>query len=1126
MANNTLRTRCTNPECKAWLSLMPVQAGKEVRCHKCGKMSLQPTQKPTVKQAAIRVPAWIQWITQPRPRLQTGLRWTLMFSLALHVVLWPLRPKDGLSKEQLKKLDSPYAKKIDSAKSTRFVARLLEKKITIAPPPPDPVGAIANTINTALTSDIEKVIGNFQDIDLKGITTAITANLKSEIKATAEAWEKGQLTQEEMTKRLKGFRETGQKVAVVELKKQRIEKQEVRAAMSTTEWYEKKVSKLILKNIDYDLFVRPPDSGTGRKWWWRTVYGGGRGLYLNWSQLTSIRPLEDAIMKLKNLVAGVADQNDKIKNSISKPSWPGPNQEQAKIVAKTLNRIYAGYVDKYSYHSWKNIIYGEVDELTSESGVITYARCGDGIINEFYPHRETEVRKTTEKMDELWKTALAASQDYLTKAEAGAGEGEQKEAQTVCFNAVNEICKLAETLVIKNEARWPNGTYNVVNSVVRLQMLRGPARDEMYKLWVDGLVVGLGHIIRDFARGQFVAGIIQKKEGTDDAMKQFVDEIVPLLRRDVEQIIPRKIFDVIVFSPTEYLCYKSTVTEERRYVPTDEEAKEADEVLAKLLSQKPEFKAYADKRRELNISRFKTAIESVMEEILTGAASGILLTKGLSTIADGVDQEDKTQTKLYARASAMAGRGQDLASLTADGVPDTATPLIALAHSKGHSNVDPTMTEMQPAYITRGHPETALRGSKARFPPEPAPWGLEEQVNSTRIMPKFEKPSVRFEGIPFLAKLPKLDGDLTGFGDIRPLVLQGGPKGHEIPVYAAWNYQGFLFGYKVEQPADQFYYSTRNSRKGAELIKETRIGWATSGDYFRLLFDTLDARNQNRGEPHTQEFVILPRGSNEDSELPGIERVFESQRDGKTKDYREVRPTALIFPLQPPPEQGPDGRGPYRVTKFDKDGYTVEVFIPRSVFKVPVFAPGWYIGFECEVAVGVQGRTFSGQSWAAKHKNFDENGNHPDVWGDLLMLGTDARFNIREADTTAAISQSVFPGHSYLLTVSDPDRNVHPTAEDTVIVSAEVSDGRSENSDVEIFVLKETDKNSGIFRGYINTQPGTGREVQAALEVMPGHVVRFRYVDVGNAKGERNIITELELPVVSGLLMSAGGVGK
>ena len=188
-------------------------------------------------------------------------------------------------------------------------------------------------------------------------------------------------------------------------------------------------------------------------------------------------------------------------------------------------------------------------------------------------------------------------------------------------------------------------------------------------------------------------------------------------------------------------------------------------------------------------------------------------------------------------------------------------------------------------------------------------------------------------------------------------------------------------------------------------------------------------------------------------------------------------------------------------------GYTTEVFIPRSLLNVPVFAPGWYTGFDCAVAGGLQPRgRFRGQVWASGDPD------RPDTWGDLLLLGTDPQFVARDAHPEGPLSRCVIPGHSYLLTVIDPDRNVRLTAKDTVVVSAEGTGG---NGDVEVFILRETKENSGVFRGYINTQPGWGRQVQGIVELMPGQTLRLGYVDFADSKGRRNVIFELRLPVAA-----------
>jgi len=103
--------------------------------------------------------------------------------------------------------------------------------------------------------------------------------------------------------------------------------------------------------------------------------------------------------------------------------------------------------------------------------------------------------------------------------------------------------------------------------------------------------------------------------------------------------------------------------------------------------------------------------------------------------------------------------------------------------------------------------------------------------------------------------------------------------------------------------------------------------------------------------------------------------------------------------------------------------------------------------------------------------------------------------------------------------VVDPDRNVNLAAEDTVLLSVEVSGGpEPSRNDVEMFLLKETGKNTSVFRGYVDTQPGRGREVRGVVEVTPGQQAIIGYMDLADAQGTRNPVYRLRLPVVAGVV--------
>jgi len=673
-------------------------------------------------------------------------------------------------------------------------------------------------------------------------------------------------------------------------------------------------------------------------------------------------------------------------------------------------------------------------------------------------------------------------------------------------------------------------------------VLRGPGREAAYKLYVRLMLDGLAPAVRDMAENEFQEGIIIRRKGVDNVGKQFAEKILTLLRRDIEETFSKRMFDDRVFD-----CrgnpYKSRLTGKSSPPGKEDIARDESALKSVLAGWPKEGQAYAAARTKLLEERFGEAAARVAKALLDRLLDEGRMRRDFYASVESVDYTDKVALRLQARARALGGRGQDLAQLTDEGVPDASASMVALliGASKGHgASLQPVLAGMIPGYVNDSRVEAALRAGPPQLPPAPYPWA---RVTQPEVRPPFQ--SLACDGIPFLANFPRLDGDLTDWGKIRPLLLRKvyphwpGPD-EPILLYAAWNYQGFFFGYHVAEPAHRFAYPGmwRGYKETTGVVprRAPSSGWAYSGDHFRMLFDTLDARGEWRGERHTQEFVILPRGTEKHPNIPGIERIIKSVRDahprgpwgGQAVDYTR------IFLPQPSLAQGPDGTGPFRATRFAKDGYSVEVFLPRSLFNVRVFAPGWWIGFDCVVAMGRQTRRYlHGQVWGPLWRRRGHmRKERPDEWGDLLLLGTDPRLAVQDAGGAGSLSTGIVPGHSYLLTVIDPDRNIHLTARDAVVVSAEVIGGTGlepvptnvPTDDVEVYILKETGKNTSVFRGYVNTQPGGGRKVQGVLELMPGRQVQFGYVDLANAEGRRSVIYRLNLPVVAGLttLLAAG----
>lgn len=1116
-SHDSIRFRCPASDCRHQLKATTDRAGKKVRCPKCKNTFRIPDpaaeNAPSARPIFKPISAWIDRIVQGRPRLRTALRWTVLASFTIHLALAPFVPSGPtVSDSELERYETDYQKKVRAAKVARTVSRSIKNKITMPPPPPDPEGLINKTLNDSLTSDIHKVVGDLLDVNITDkLAKQVAASLKEELAEAAKHIVGGGLSEEEIKQLHRKFKEKAHECAKTALRNHRIEDQVDNAKMSSTEWYEKQVSKTLLGNMRSVLF-------SSRYRLWRNQYYGGYswGRRLNWNKLpTSNGHLQYKLRQLGLLAAGKDYKGRPIKD------WSRPNMTVARYVHSNLNQLYKGTISKhrtYPTPSWRAVIYGEIDKHPM-SGSTHETHMTDGLIREHYPHQGEAILKKAKELDGFWEQALTAANQFKEQADA---DEDLNAAQKACAAAIKTICRKAAPLVLSgraNDKSSPLGRRQAINNGLRLQMLAGPMRDEMYTCWEDAMVKGLSRLVQRFARGQFRRGIIVQKDGVKEAMEEFAERIVPLLRRDVTKIIPKKRFDEIVFAGGG--DHYRTPLGEPTYIPRPADINKAVTAWSRVISEHPELKPYEEKRREALQNHFRDAINNVREQLLSRVLSGGLLMRRMDVFVEGVNYEDKVQEKLDARAAAMKGRGQDLANLTKEGVPDTSAPMVALMYgaSKGHgASLQPVITGLVPGFRAPSLPATSMRFSRPAFPPRPSKWGLEEQA---KVKPSFK--TNRFEGIPFLARTPRIDGDLTDWGRVRPLILKAAKGKEPVIVYAAWNYQGFFFGYQVKQSEERYYYPTqwrvywdnRSGTRDGQGVRISGTSWAFAGDHLKLLFDTLDARAPQRGEAHTQEFVIFPRGTDSDPAIPGIEQIFRSKRDATSKQWRKPKATGRVFLQQPSPEQGPDGTGPYRVSRFTKDGYTMEVFVPRSLFKVPVFAPGWHIGFDCAIATGYQSKgRFKGYTWSTGSSLT------PNRWGDLLMLGTDALVVVQNTDANGTAASGIIPGHSYLLTVIDPDRNVSSATVDTVLVSAEATTGgkSAKAQDVEVFILKESGKNTGVFRGYINTQPGLGRQVQSVLEIGPGQDLRFGYVDFANAKGKRNVVMELKLPVVGAVL--------
>jgi len=1052
-----------------------------------------------------------------RRRVRTALAKTFAVSLVVHLIAGRfLLTLTVRAPSQTAAREDSYLRRVIQKDRARHVAADASRRTTLPPPPPDPEQFVSDTLTQELTQDLTQVTSGLLDVQLEqSLTQHVHASLEAELQEASKRIATGTLSKDEIKKLHRQFREKAMDAARDWREVHREEYQVKIAAKTVTQWYEQRVASQIRRAVQDALF-------TGRSRIWDRRLGNAYDAP-GFIEADNHQTFAKAYHPLTVLLTG------RFRHGHFGGNDRPPGLSQCKDLEHGWRQL-PGWPDKPSATQA-----GILERLLADYGK-GWERAFDGYTLDYYPHKSKEMAKKKAAMAATWGRLMALAKRFRERAEQGTPARELKPDLAACINTLKQFTAAwTGTLV----GRGRQAACATINQALRSRLLRGPFRDVAYRRLIDMLVEKLRPPVEQLAEGQFREGMVLSEAGVHQAMKEFRVKAVALLRRDMEQTISRpffyrKLFDSAI-NPYRNKITGASSPPTQQQIDADEQALKT--VLAKLPAADRGFVEARAGRIKAEINAAITAsIDEMLRSILTREGR---LERRYYQRAETVDYSDPFKQKLEARDMAWKGRKQDLADLTEEGVPDTSTPLVALASGVGTGQValKPVVATMHPGHFGGGPMAAgALRGSRSTAPPAPSPWGF---VTQPTVKPPFR--ARNFEGIPFLINFPNLDGDLSDWGRIRPLVLRnehvGDPafKRGPILVYAAWNYQGFFFGYKVEQKRTQFslpaqYYIGQD---GITLIKDPRLSqhnkFVSSGDSFIVMIDTLDARLPFRGDPHAQEFYILPRGTATDPDLPGAERVFASRRYGQTDGNfgwgRRIS-NGVLFP--PQPRSGPDGSGPYRVTQVEDHAYTVELFLPRRVFKVPVFAPGWYIGFDCYVGTGKQptgsGARFQGKGWCTDGGQSPcFIGNSPSRWGDLLLLGTDARVSVQDAAPESPGSTVVVPGHSYLVTVKDPDRNVHLTAVDTVLISAEVipsGDGKARlpASDVELYVLKETGKNSSIFRGYINTQPGAGSDVRGVLEVFPGNEVRFGYVDFADSKGRRNVIYEQRLPVIAPML--------
>jgi hypothetical protein len=384
---------------------------------------------------------------------------------------------------------------------------------------------------------------------------------------------------------------------------------------------------------------------------------------------------------------------------------------------------------------------------------------------------------------------------------------------------------------------------------------------------------------------------------------------------------------------------------------------------------------------------------------------------------------------------------------------------------------------------------------EAEFVPPPAADDLSAGRRSSGTDPKPPGRRRAFAGLPFLrANAITIDGDLSDWKEVPPLALkvvqknESGKKAVLVPktqlAYLAYCPRGLLFAVDVEDTSGTLENDGRPplpARPGAAGGPGPEGTWAFwNNDAVEIYIDTLNRHPQQRGEPSLHQFFAFPFGTATDPVTGGYEsRIL---KDGTGRED---------WTIMPQPTTGE--RAMLRAGKKTAGGWTLETLIPKSSLRQGEIRPGTLFGFELQVDTGTNVYYY----WASDDP-FMQASMHPDLWGEVLLAGSDATIEV--LDAAGKPSHTFVPGRPLTVRVTDADVDLDPGGKDALVVTL-----RSRGGDLKKVPLRETGPDSGVFVGSIATRPSDGVRREDVFDVLDGDEVSVEYVDRWRGNGDRNV---------------------
>jgi len=314
-------------------------------------------------------------------------------------------------------------------------------------------------------------------------------------------------------------------------------------------------------------------------------------------------------------------------------------------------------------------------------------------------------------------------------------------------------------------------------------------------------------------------------------------------------------------------------------------------------------------------------------------------------------------------------------------------------------------------------------------------------------------------GAPRAEKPVTIDGNLDEWKDVYRYRLTGKRDGNlPLPyglqscnyLLAQWDNEGFYFAYEINDVYDN--------------ATTTAAFWDT--DALELFFDPFNYKDSIRINGRSFQFWVWPR----------LKRNWGYAGESVFHNPRQFEPRLL------------KDNAIQMASKRNGNRYTVEIRVDPLLIQQGVPLPGKIIGFNYSINNGED--VFI--RWVT-NKGVNISG-HPNLWGDLLLMGSSARITI-------TLNDYILPGQSLKVQITDPDMNFSSEKPDKTIIKI-----RSKlTGDFLLCTCTETGNNTGVFFTPIETTFGLDAKEKRKLSVLPGDLLELYYLDQYASGGQVNI---------------------